>query len=647
MNYKYWGRTLEECLEKAEKELNIERNQFTYEIISEEKGWFRKKCAINVIYSKEEEDMEQEEEVKTEKTITNNDVLIQEDKIVIQNIDEELELTLDFEEGIEIYVNDEKVSNQTKCTAKDDIRFIITKENAKRALNLTIDKRSMECRANVYYTPEKILDIEGERLGTRIKIKKKFKNGEMPPAYSKEEVRQALEERGIKFGIIEAAINKASNAVDIEDLLVAKGVEAVNDENDTLKINFEKTNRNVQADSNEKVDYRNMYSLAHVNEGDILAEVVLGKEGIDGKNIFDVDIKRKLKKEIVLRASSGCKVEGNKVIATAEGCPSVKGGVFYVNEILNISTDVDIKSGNVDFSGDVIISKSVKEGMEVKAGNSILIQKNVETATIKAQGEVTIQGSSINSNITVGADDLNLQDHIEVLTSLNKDLNGIIMAAKELRKRLGGNLSKSDGKVVKLLIESKFKKVPQKALKIIGDNTVEGDEINNIKKGLKEKIIGYGPLGIKYSDELFELIKCIDNEIEIEMSKTTQPIDIYLGYCQDVKAQSTGNIFVTGKGEYVSNLNAKGNIEFFADGAVARGGILEAGNNIKAKIIGSIAGVSTILKVPKNGIITADIAYQNSVFIFGERRYLLESASKDVKAFVNKDGEIEVEKFVL
>ena len=286
MNYKYWGRTLEECLEKAEKELNVERNEFTYEIISEENGWFRKKCAINVIYSKEKEDMEQEEEVEIEKTITNNDILIQDDKIVIQNIDEETKLTLDFEAGIEIYVNDEKVSNQTKCTVKDDIRFIITKENAKRALNLTIDKRSMECRANVSYTPEKILDIEGERLGTRIKIKKKFKNGEMPPAYSKEEVRQALEERGIKFGIIEAAINKASNAVDIEDLLVAKGIEAVNDENDTLKVNFEKINRNVQADSNEKVDYRNMYSLAHVSEGDILAEVIFGKEGVDGKNIY-------------------------------------------------------------------------------------------------------------------------------------------------------------------------------------------------------------------------------------------------------------------------------------------------------------------------------------------------------------------------
>lgn len=644
MNYKYLGKTLEECLEKAELELNVKRDMFKYEIVSEEKGWLKKRCTINVNYSNEEKDI-LEEPIEVKEIITNS-VLLEDNKILVQNVDEETELTLDFEEGIEIRVNNEEVSNLTKCTIKDEITYAITKENAKRMLNLTIDNKSMECRASISYVPEKIFDIVCEKIGSRIKIYKKSMDGEFPPAYSKEEIRQALSEKGIKFGIIESAIDKAETEGG-DDLLLAKGLEAIDDEDDKLKINFEKANRNVQADSDEKIDYRNMYSLAHVKEGDVLAEIITGKEGIDGKNIFDLDIKRKTKKKVKLRANNGCKVEGDKVIATAEGCPSLKGGVFYVNEVLNIATDIDIKSGNVDFSGDVIINKSVKEGMEVKAGNSILIQKNVENATIKAQGEITIQGSSINSEILVGGENLNLQDHIEALTEMNKDLSGILGAIKELRKRVGKDLSKTDGELIKLLIENKFKKIPAKALKILGDKNIENDNIDYIKKSLKEKIIGYGPLGIKYSDELFDLIKCIENEIEIEMSKTTQPVDIYLGYCQDVKAKSTGDIFITGKGEYISELSAKGSIEFLSDGAVARGGVLESGRNIKAKVIGSVAGVTTTLKVPKDGVITADVAYQNSVFMFGERRYLLESASKDVKAFVNKDGEIEVEKFIL
>lgn len=646
MNYKFLGKTLEECLIKAETELNIKRDKFRYEVINEEKGWFKKSCTINVVYSKEEE-KDTIEEFSEEKKIVANNILLENNKILVQNVDEETELTLEFEEGTCIYVNGKEVPNLTKCTIKDEITYESTKENSQRLLNLAIDNKSIECRATITYIPEKLFGVVCEKIGDRIKVYQKISDGELPPLYSKEEIRQALSEKGIKFGIIESAITKISEELNIDNLLIAKGLEAIDDEDDKLKVNFEKTNRNVQADSDEKVDYRNMYSLAHVKEGDVLAEIVIGKEGIDGKNIFDMDIKRKIKKEITLRADNGCKVEGNKVIAITEGCPSVKGGVFNVNEVLNISTDVDIKSGNIDFSGDVIISKSVKEGMEVKAGNSVLVQKNVETATIKAQGEITIQGSAINSNIAVGGDDLNLQNHIKVLSELNKDLNGIVIAAKEIRKRLGESLSKTDGELIKLLIENKFKKVTTKALKILGDNYIKNDNVGYIKKILKEKIIGYGPLGIKYSDELFDLIKCIENEIEIEKSKTTQPVDIYLGYCQDIKAQGTGDIFVTGKGEYISELIAKGSIEFLSDGAVARGGVLESGRNIKAKIIGSVAGVTTTLKVPKDGIITADIAYQNSVFVFGERRYLLENASKDVKAFVNKDGEIEVEKFIL
>lgn len=62
--------------------------------------------------------------------------------------------------------------------------------------------------------------------------------------------------------------------------------------------------------------------------------------------------------------------------------------------------------------------------------------------------------------------------------------------------------------------------------------------------------------------------------------------------------------------------------------------------------MGSSAGVSTILRVSKNGEIEADVAYQNTVFCFEERQYILEAHSKSIKAYLDKDGEIVVEKFV-
>ncbi|MBS5986361.1 hypothetical protein [Clostridium sp.] len=40
------------------------------------------------------------------------------------------------------------------------------------------------------------------------------------------------------------------------------------------------------------------------------------------------------------------------------------------------------------------------------------------------------------------------------------------------------------------------------------------------------------------------------------------------------------------------------------------------------------------------------VAYQNTVFCFEERQYILEAHSKNIKAYLDKDGEIVVEKFV-
>ena len=80
---------------------------------------------------------------------------------------------------------------------------------------------------------------------------------------------------------------------------------------------------------------------------------------------------------------------------------------------------------------------------------------------------------------------------------------------------------------------------------------------------------------------------------------------------------------------------------------MARGGILKAGKDIKARIVGSIAGVTTTLIVPEDGVISADIAYQNSKFIIGSKQYLLQKSSKEVKAYMNNKGEIVVDKFIL
>ena len=115
---------------------------------------------------------------------------------------------------------------------------------------------------------------------------------------------------------------------------------------------------------------------------------------------------------------------------------------------------------------------------------------------------------------------------------------------------------------------------------------------------------------------------------------------------QDSKIQATGTVYIDGKGEYVTDIEAKKDVIFTREGSVARGGSIKA-KNINAKVVGSAAGVTTELRVPKTGNITADVAYQNTTFCFGEMKYVLDKASKGIKAYVDNKGEIVVDKLLL
>ena len=125
------------------------------------------------------------------------------------------------------------------------------------------------------------------------------------------------------------------------------------------------------------------------------------------------------------------------------------------------------------------------------------------------------------------------------------------------------------------------------------------------------------------------------------------PTNIHLAYAQGSTIEASGSVFITGKGQYTCNIIALENIEFTSEKSVCRGGTLSAGSEIKLKTVGSVAGVSTVLKVSKKGRITADIAYNNTIFCFGEKQIMLEVSSKNVEAYIDKTGEITIDKFIL
>lgn len=461
------------------------------------------------------------------------------------------------------------------------------------------------------------------------------------------EIRGILTKIGITYGIIDENLISCFTSKDVYELPIARGIAAVDDENDIIDIKFksQEQNNKLEVDIKERVDYRNLGEVTAVKKGDILATLIIGKDGSDGVDVYGKPILRKKKKKLTIKAGEGCAFkDSNTIEALINGEPYAKGNTFYVYGVHTLNKDVSLETGDIIFIGDIKIFGNVKEGMKVDAGNSVTINGNTENAIISAKGDTSISGNSIMTTITAGGKDMKIYKYIGILEEARDLINlmtDTIMVVKQTNKASNKIV---DGEMIKLLMETKFTELPKRCWGILRESfDMNAGETDLLAEMIRGKLIGMAPLQIKHISELDDIINMINERIEELGSTLALPVNVNVGYCQDCNIQSSGNIIVNGSGEYVSNLIADKGIYFSRDGSIARGGILKANTEIACKVVGSQGGVKTKLVVSKTGHIRIDLAYQNTIISVGGREFIIDSPSTNIHAYM-RERELIVDK---
>lgn len=340
--------------------------------------------------------------------------------------------------------------------------------------------------------------------------------------------------------------------------------------------------------------------------------------------------KREYIRSLPINIKSGCKIENNDVIALIDGKAHISNNTISVNKVYAVE-NVNMETCNIKFSGDIEVYDSVSDNMAVKAGGSLDVSRNVNTSSVTA-GTITILGNAIKSNIFSGQIDIEKKEYSEVLIKFKEILNDIVQIVVQTNR---SDQSVSFPEMIKSLTELRFVDFQKIALNIVSLNIKNKIKHNKLVDYIKDHVLGYNILNLKSIYELNKLLEIVDNEIEFYDKNIIVPLDVRIGYCQDCEIKSTGNIIIGGRGEYTSNLNAMKDILFTQRDSVARGGILSAGGNISAGVIGSAASVSTILNVPLTGKITATGAYKNTTFCFGKKKITIERDMENINAFYN------------
>jgi len=231
-------------------------------------------------------------------------------------------------------------------------------------------------------------------------------SGEGIRAYTVTELRDLLSAHGVGYGILDEPLASfAANPTDYvqRPVLIAQGVAPQSGTDGYIRYLFQMdsdaTKPNVLDDG--RVDFKDVKRINNVQQGQVIAEKVSSSPGIPGKTVTGEEVPPPKPKEAYFKPGKNVVLDDERVrmYAVLDGMVTFtdqdRVNVFPVYEV---NGDVDYRSGNIDFVGNVVVRGNIITGFTVKAAGDIRITGSVEGAEIIASGSIDIAGGIVGHN---------------------------------------------------------------------------------------------------------------------------------------------------------------------------------------------------------------------------------------------------------
>ena len=195
---------------------------------------------------------------------------------------------------------------------------------------------------------------------------------------------------GIRMQAIQEQFQSAGQYC--KDVIVAQGKEPRQGTDAKIQYFFN-TDLRIQPTMREdgSVDYFHLNMINPCQAGEVLAKIIPEDVGEEGMNIFGARVKPREVKRAVLRYGHHVELTPDKLAIKSQ----VDGHVMLVEDKVFVSDvytveNVDLSTGNIDFSGSVQVNGNVASNFVVRSGGNVIINGVVEGAHIYAQGNIII-----------------------------------------------------------------------------------------------------------------------------------------------------------------------------------------------------------------------------------------------------------------
>lgn len=222
-------------------------------------------------------------------------------------------------------------------------------------------------------------------------------------AFSEEELMKILEEEKIVYGVkrdVLAQVLENPNSFEYP-VTIAVGEPKVDGADSYLRNELQQNSHH----DHKVFNFRSVIHIPSVRKGQLLASVVPPTNGTPGTDVTGRIIPAKPGRPLRVKPGNNVMLESGQFYAICDGQVSITEKAISVNPVFEVNGDLDLRTGNIDFVGNIAIRGNVPSGYELKAGGDIVVDGLVEAANLHAEGNIIIKGGvagALKGKVTAG-----------------------------------------------------------------------------------------------------------------------------------------------------------------------------------------------------------------------------------------------------
>lgn len=222
--------------------------------------------------------------------------------------------------------------------------------------------------------------------------------------YTLAELERFVRSQRVTAEVDEAVItDMITNGTYMKEVCVARGQAPVNGTNGRFDYRFN-TNLSSRPVVREdgSVDYWNLNTVEMVQEGQVIAVYIPPQEAVNGMNVLGKPMIAVRGKPLAPLHGKGfhCEEDGCTYVADLTGKIEVVNGQIRISSVYEISGNVGLATGNIDYRGDVVIHGGVESGATVRTSGSLTIDGICENCTIEASKDIILRSGVLGGNKT-------------------------------------------------------------------------------------------------------------------------------------------------------------------------------------------------------------------------------------------------------